>query len=52
MNELPTPGDGIDYSDPGCELSAAEVLAITSAENIVLGEYVRWCSLDTDGDDS
>jgi hypothetical protein len=32
------------------ELTAAAVLAITSAENIALCEYVRWLSLDTDGD--
>jgi hypothetical protein len=30
-------------------LTVAAVLAITSAEAVVLAEYIRWCGLDTDG---
>lgn len=49
MSELPMPGDGIDYGAPGCALTAADVLAITSAEAIVQAELWRWLQLDTDG---
>lgn len=63
--ELPQPGADIDLADPNsttwnaaacgiwdAELTAVQFLVVAAAEIVVQREFLRWCGLDTDGDDS